>query len=290
MIDFVKFHVPIRYKVFISKVLDVYDSVCLETGEIAKVEAKYKNFTFIFRSSHIEIKGSFHTLFNDGLHNYNDFSFFNATITIIDFCQKFRIPLDECILKNVEIGFNIKPSISTTDLLDSILLSQNKPPLMVRNHEKHFLEFKNQRYFLKIYDKGLQNHKLYNILRVEKKDMKMQELKYASIISLKDLLIQSNIEWLIERLFSCFEKVLMYDDTLRLESVNSNSKARIKEIEILKNGCNPMYWIKQKKLLKPTTFYKKLNKFKSLRDQYKQNKNHFLILSLLKEKSIEMLN
>lgn len=289
MIDFVKFHIDKKYKANIKEkiaiVLDVNDT----TGVISKQSAKYKNMMFLFWNTHIEIKGSIHKFFNDGLHNHNDFSFSDIRKAISSFCQFFNIPPNECYLKNLEVGFNIRPSVKTKDLLDSILLYQNKEPSKKIKPNMHFLEFELSRYYLKIYDKGLQFGLSENKLRVEVKFNKMIELKAVGIETLDDLFTQSNIEWLIEYLFSCFERVLMYDYTLSLEDEEYGRRAQNKEIEILRNGCNPIYWIKEKVLLKPTTFYKKLNRFKSLRNMYNQNKYHTLILSLLKEKYMELI-
>lgn len=289
MIDFVKFHIPIKYKESIVQKLKLKGSVCLETGEIEQEIALYKNMKFLIRSSYIEVTGSFHTYFNDGHHNYNDFCFSDVKKTIISFCIYFGISPNKCYLKNLEVGFNISPSIRTSDLLDSIILYKNKEPMIDRTSFKYFLEFKAQRYFIKIYDKGLQNKLVENRLRVEVKFMKMQELKVARIETLNDLLIKSSIEWLTKQLLRRFNKVLMFDYKLRFNVANQCCRARINELNILCNGSNPRYWIKEKKLLKSTTYYKRINRFKALRNKYNQNSYHSLICTLLKEKRKELL-
>ncbi len=289
MIDFAKFHIDKMYEVNIKERLEIILDVNDTTGDIIKQTSEYKNMKFLFRSFHIEVKGSFHKLFNDGLHNHNDFSFSNLSKTILEFCQYFGIPPGVCHLKNLEVGFNISPQINTNDLLDNILIFKNKEPSIDRSNKKHFIEFKTQRYYLKIYNKGLQFQLRKNTLRVEIKFRKMCELNAFGIETLKDLIIYSNIKWLTDRVLSTFERVLMYDDTLRLDNVKCTGTKQAKEIKILRNGRNPKYWIKEKRIRSNSTYYKKLNRFLILRDLYNQNNYHLLVLSLLKQKRKELL-
>ncbi len=161
----------------------------IATGDILSHTAEYKGWKFkTFPSGRIEIKGSLHKYYNEGLHNYDDYTISNLSETIARMETEFGIVANRASIHNLEYGVNISPPFDPTTLIDSLISFKFKPFNMMQvKHAGHGKEcFHFGQYGLKIYDKGLQNKIPKNILRLEKKVLVMCSLKFGDIF-LSDL-------------------------------------------------------------------------------------------------------
>ena len=143
--------------------------------------AYYNDLTFkIFDTGSIYIYGSLHKYYNKGLHNYNDFDI-NAILGVLnDLNDKFDIMPEQCILKNIELGINIKTPIEPNTILDNCFLHKTKL-LVYQYHsdEGRYKQCEHSQYIVKVYNKTLQYqkkglHPPINCLRFELKFNKME--------------------------------------------------------------------------------------------------------------------
>ena len=137
---------------------------------------------------YINMKGSFHKFYNQGEHNHNDFTFSDFVDVVIQLYQFFHIDPFKINLNNIEFGVNVQTSFDPADFLNSLLLYRTTIPEVTRDRNTHIVEFVNQQYILKIYNKGLQYGLNRWILRFEVKFIKMQPLKGIGIQNIGDLL------------------------------------------------------------------------------------------------------
>ena len=212
--------------------------VNLQTGEINKLvqSATYKNLTFtIYPSNRVEIKGSLHKYWNDGEHNYNDYNLNAVMDTIADLQQKFNIEPKSASLHNLEVGLNIVTSFKPNDLLNCLIAFKNSPFNKMRikrpgkGKDVYF-----QQFGVKFYNKGLQYFQLYNILRFEKKYLKMTCLGRGQVF-LSDLLSPDFATHCINELLNCFDEIIIK------ETVN-NALLSKNENRIYEFCNNPLHW------------------------------------------------
>ncbi len=134
-------------------------------------------------------------------------------------------------------------------------------------------------YEIKIYNKGLQYSQPINILRFEKKVVKMTNIIKGGILFLSELMKRGFAEKCLQELMRCFE------ETVVTEKINTklltNAELKIYEIDI-----NPRYWgqasRKQKHKYKPL--------FTSIIDRLGMQKLKAITRMLLQQKDLEIIN
>jgi len=218
--------------------LDWHVSVNEKTGEVKTVKiAEYRGLVFIEKGIRTYIKGSLHKYFNNGAHNYSDFTFNDLTEVITDFQNRFGIDPETTQLENVEFGVNIELPFRTDRILNSIVLHRGEP--FKRFTQGNGIECNHSQYFIKIYDKGSQYKLKNNLLRVEVKVIKMAyfQSQGVNIKTLNDLLNTENLQGMGE-LLTRTVKEIVYTDTKLLNSSKLNDSERL----TLANGSNPNYW------------------------------------------------
>lgn len=231
-----------------NPLLDFYDNINLSTGEIKttnrhgqRIEpfknALYNGLEFkIYDNGTIILLGSLHKYWNNGAHNYNDFDFNAFTGVLNDLKSKFDIVLENCILKCLEVGINIIPTIPTNQILDYCFLHKTKPfEDKFNSDEGKYKQVQHSQYIIKIYNKALHyKSKGFDIqteiLRFEIKYIKMQKLNERGIYNLKDLFEYGLQNFKVEVLTE-FNNILFYDNTIQ-----SDSKQLV-------HYKNPLYWI-----------------------------------------------
>jgi hypothetical protein len=142
----------------------------------------------------ITVEGSLHKYWNKGAHNFNDFGVNEIKEVLKDLKIEFDILPENCVLMQLEIGVNITPPIKTKNILESCIMHKRNPfKWIFTKDEGYYVQIKNQRHFIKIYDKkthyakkGFQIDK--EIMRIEKKWCKMFELNSKGIYTLHDLI------------------------------------------------------------------------------------------------------
>jgi hypothetical protein len=185
-----------------SKYLDFIAKVNKKTGELgAYIYAYYRGLEFrIYETTEktnyrrITVEGSLHKYWNNGAHNFNDFGINEIREVLTDLKKKFNILPENCVLRQLEIGINIIPPVKTKTLLKSCIMHKTKPLKWIyTNDEGNYVQLKNQRHFIKLYDKKThytnKGFQIDNeIFRIEKKWCKMVELNNKGIYTLNDLI------------------------------------------------------------------------------------------------------
>ncbi len=303
MIDFIK---SIGCLVGIDKILkneylEFESFVKNKTGEIHKQVAKYQDIKFeIIDNKYFNLKGSLHKYSNNGLHNHNDFLFKDLLNVIIDLYKKFDLNPYHVPINNIEFGVNITTSKPPKDIIKKNIINYKSKEASIKtyNGKGYFKEFEKSRYYVKIYDKGLQFKKNSNIFRFEIKVIKMEHLKNIGIKNLTDLLNIDKLKSLGTLLIKTFNELLMYDNSIKHDNLNT------KEKEILLNGTNQAYWSN----LKPNSkdydngnknkqykkdrkkFYFKLNEFKKIINDYNAEKIKKEISNKIEKKLSKILS
>lgn len=250
-----------------NPLLDFYDSINLTTGEIRTVNrngnritpykvAFYNGLEFrIYDTGTVKIIGSLHKYYNLGLQNYNDFTFEAFLSVLKDIENKFGIKSNNCILKSVELGINIIPTIEVNHILNHCFLHKTKPFESCKNDkEGKYIQVRHSQYIIKIYNKGLQysrkGFKIENeIIRFEIKYTKMERLNKLGVFNLNDI-VELGFKFIEKELITEWQNVLFYDTTINVKSKR------------LVNYKNPLYW--SELLQKPTNtnYYKQKTKLK----------------------------
>ena len=228
MIDYIKIRdLPVQlHDIINNKFLDFGTSVNIETGEIfGKPQiAKYKGISFIIKKNkktskyqYVNLEGSLHKYWNNGEHNYNDFNFNNLVSVINELSEKFNIDPFNTRLNNVEFGVNLVIPFNPDEFLKSIINHKGKHFSIIRQRDKHFRQCEYSRYYLKIYDKGLQFGK-NNIFRFEVKVTRMEHLKEIGISHLSDLLNINKFLLLGDELSTYYNNLLIFDIEYHLKA------------------------------------------------------------------------
>lgn len=252
-----------------NPLLDFVSHVNLETGELKpKREAYYKNLKFtIEESGFIEISGSIHKYFNDGLHNHNEFSYLNYKCALKQISKDFKIEPKNMWIQNFEYGVNITPPLSCNQILNNCFLHKKLPISMPQNSKfGHYIQAEHKsNYILKIYDKAKQYRPKYNelkgveILRIEVKQIRWSKYRKMGIETLED--------------FNQFDKAVFVNDLLNkweevifFNPISNNSK-------FTNPFSNSNYW---ENLLtrNAKTLYKNIKNLK------KQNSNNCLDIQI----------
>lgn len=180
----------------------------------------------------ITIEGSLHKYWNNGAHNFNDFGINEIVEVRKDLKELFNIEFKNCILKQLEIGVNILPPVPTKKILRHCFLHKtNQLKSIYTNDEGNYIQSKNQRHFIKLYDKRTHyKNKGFDIdndiFRIEKKYSKMVELNSLGIYNLSDL-IKHDLRRFKQVLIKLWSDVLFYDWTVLDGSKYQNTYSNI---------------------------------------------------------------
>ncbi|GGG29343.1 hypothetical protein GCM10011344_32750 [Dokdonia pacifica] len=230
---------------------EVLDS---DTGELKKrTIGKYRDLTFsLYESGILIIDGSLHKYSNNGIHNYDVFSYQRLINVLNDLREVFNIDLEKVILLNIEIGLNITTQFKASKIVESILLHKQKLAKYQSINNSEFKRCIHQRYGIKMYDKTLhylgkpytdskgvkQSHKIQGeIFRFEMHHNKMIALNGLGICTLNDLYDSGKLRLALELLCEQWNNLLIYDWTIRKNELTKYNRG-VK----LNQWSNPVYW------------------------------------------------
>lgn len=293
MIDYIKVQL-IDFDAHIlecNPILDFYDVVNTSTGEIrtvnkdGKKRTPFKSATYlglefrIYESGTVLLKGSLHKYWNQGLHNYNDFSYSALHEVLLDIENRFSISPSQMKLRAIEIGVNIIPPYRTLKILNHIINHRRKRfEWSCLFGKGNYKQASHSQFYVKIYDKAKQYKEEYNIigdiLRFEIKVIKMEKLKGLQLITLDDL-IDIDFKILGNFLIKEWEQVLFYDFTIQ-----SNSRS-------LSNYKNPNYWMELIEEGKSSAYNKNRLKLKNITQEHSKLVQD-QISNLIRTKCIEL--
>ena len=207
-------------------------------GDIREITAKYLKMKFTVREKNSQIEGSIHYYKNNGKHNYDDFSCSDAIKTIDGFCNDFEIDPYRTQVNNLEVGVNVILPFPVKLVLDNLNSYKGdcfKPEI---EDGMRYYQCKKKQFYIKIYDKGLQNNLPYNLLRFEIKVIRKQYFKKYEIpiYWLSDLMNPEIYPPLAELLTATFKDILFNDN--RIDKNDLNDAERI----VYAEGSNPKTW------------------------------------------------
>lgn len=187
----------------------------LFNGELlTKTIYSYKNLSIkIFENNNrIELSGSLHTFYNDGKHNYNDFSHESFSMALKALYNELGIAPSNLYLLHLEWGFNITPPRSTNYILDRAIQhnSVNKTVGIDCKVEGKYIQFKHSTKILKIYNKGMHFQLGKELIRIEIKQTNWSEYRLNGIRTLQDF-IDDDKQPFYDQLLHQWNRVILYD-------------------------------------------------------------------------------
>ena len=255
MLDLIKFKITDEVQintVWNNELLEyVGKSERLYIDEIKeKKTKKYKNLYFIKHQNRLEVSGSIHYFYNDGLHNADDFYIEYCINAINQIKDLFSIDLNKCQIINLEYGVNINPIINVTDLIHNLVYHEKRQFTRPTTHFSFKLAGYEAYKQIKAYDKSVQfPHECENTFRFEVRSRQAKFIHSLGLFTLHDLTLLENYNILIASLLKEWDNVLLFDTSKDIDAKFFNS---VFWEDILKNG-NRNKFNNQKKL-----YYKKL--------------------------------
>ena len=255
MLDLLKFKITDEVqinKIWNNELLEyVGKSERLYIDEIKEKQTKkYKNLYFIKHQNRLEVSGSIHYFYNDGLHNADDFYIEYCINAINQIKDLFSIDLNKCQIINLEYGVNINPIINVTDLIHNLVYHEKRQFTRPTTHFSFKLAGNEAYKQIKAYDKSVQfPHECENTFRFEVRSRQSKFIHSLGLFTLNDLTLLENYNILIASLLKEWDNVLLFDTSKDIDAKFFNS---VFWEDILKNG-NRNKFNNQKKL-----YYKKL--------------------------------
>jgi hypothetical protein len=265
-----------------------FSSVDLETGEQREGGGKegefetYKLQLLNLKSGgtgiRLNISGSLHKNHQNGT-NFEPFSFKDLKSEVLHLSNSLNIDPAKTEIHNLEIGINIPFWLKPFEFLDLNLLVFQNSEFKKYDPDRHGKTIgfycKKTEYTIKVYDKGLQNNLLTNLLRFEVKFNKMRgrNLKNYGIKTLADLIDLTKVSPLLGVLEKAWSEVLIYD-IQELPSILTASQKRFLEDCRYKD-----YWYKLNKA-NDQKFRDAKRRFKKLSAKYSSG-THARILKLI---------
>lgn len=190
------------------------------------------NFEVFEPSGIVIIQGSIHYLFNNGLHNYNDFFRLDLFDLIADFCNQFSIKPESAFLEGFEFGVNVKVSFEPSHFIKRILAYKagKIEALTDKTDSGNAIKIPFDQYRIKLYSKSnhfdLDNH----LLRFEVKVKKMAKLKvYVCVQTLQDLMKPEILEKLGKMLLKEFNSLLVLEP-LNISQLTARERASFRKM------------------------------------------------------------
>lgn len=231
MIDFVKIAITNPHsikRIWHNKNLIFHSDMQRLVGDEIRQysEKKFLGLTFTLFPDRLEIKGSLHKYFNNGIHNANDFSPLDCIRVVNELKKTFDLNFEECRIVNLEYGLNIIPFNDVKLLIEQIkyhgrnefrYISDLQYTKLAGSFNSHYKlnEYKS----IKVYAKGLQRfnglaYGDYNTFRFEVKSKQAKYINRFGIYTLEDLTNPVVYEKLALELLKEWNEVLILDKNL----------------------------------------------------------------------------
>ncbi len=244
----------------------------LEVKEVSNIETRCKRY-------YLKIKGSLHKNHFNG-KNFQPFTWIDLQTQIHHICKTLLINPNKARISTIEVGVNIVTQFEVTTFLEGNIIDykgkQFKKYKADRNGFELGLFCDLSQYKVKLYDKGVQNNLPINLMRFEKRFLKMQIPKNKGIVYLTDLLDIQKVKKLKPLIVEAWENVLIYD----IENLKGLKKTLGSDYDLLLNGQNPKYWGSIKVANRDRYNYQR-GKFKDIVIKYGRN-SHYLVSDLIK--------
>jgi hypothetical protein len=241
MVDFIKIaNAGVSPEVFLnSPYLTFTDKVDRKTGELLEggKSAKYKEMKFIISSNGVTgLAGSLHKYYNEGYHNYDDFSLTYLRSVVEDLHERFGIDPFNANLNNVEFGVNLEVPFNPDDFIDHLVTHNYSQFNLEKEKNKNYAQVSYSQFIIKIYNKGLQFSLDKNVLRFEVKIVRMAKLDKYGIHTLNDLLVPEKLLFIKQLLLKVFDEIIYWDESIKPDLLCAFDK------ELLRDGYNSKFW------------------------------------------------
>jgi len=167
-------------------------------------------------SGRIELSGSIHKYFYNGLQNYEVFTHQNYLDALERLKMDFGVTPENLRILQIEYGVNIKPPIKTKLILDNLFLYkttqiENK----IRDKRKsHYNQFRLSKFIIKIYDKKIQYGLKDDLIRIEIKHTDWYKYRNENnIITLNDFNNHDKTIF-VNNLIQKWNDIVFYDPTI----------------------------------------------------------------------------
>ncbi|MBN4070744.1 hypothetical protein JYT76_03595 [Olleya sp. AH-315-F22] len=221
-------------------------------GVLTKTLYKTKNnitVKYMHETDNIYLFGSFHNLKNNGVHNFDQFTYFEFLKQLEYLQREFNIDISNCNIKRLEYGVNICPPSVTKNINKGLLLHSNETPL---NKRKTDFRFEHSKYEIKCYDKAIQYKLKDNLMRFERNYLYATSLHKQDIYTLQDLTNSIHLQYFNNTLLQDWNNILIYDYTIREKELTTRQRNKLKDYKnpIYWSGLNPRNRHRPKKILK----------------------------------------
>jgi hypothetical protein len=244
----------------------------LEVKEVSNIETSCKRY-------YLKIKGSLHKNHFNG-KNFQPFTWIDLQTQIHHICKTLLIDPYKARISTIEVGVNIVPPFEVTTFLKGNVINYKGKEFKTYKADKNGFELglfcDLSQYIVKLYDKGLQNNLPTNLMRFEKRFLKMQIPQKKGVLYLSDLLDIQKVNKLKPLIVEAWENVLIYD----IENLKGLKKILGSEYDLLLNGQYPKYWRNIKAANRHRYNYIR-GKFKDIVLKYGRN-YHNIISELIK--------
>lgn len=273
MLDGIHFNIP-KDAVLHSDVLEFRNS---NNGQICE----YKGLKLHINNNMCFVRGSIHKYYNNGEHNYNNFTLLNFIDALNDLCRTLNINPQTTPISRIEVGVNIDIGINIDEFISFVTLFNNTVPIT----ESKGVIFKLDDYNIKIYKKELKGCTpllRYELVIKRKRKRDTITKKYAPYCNtLADLTNSSVWEAFAQELASTTNELLIIDT----QGIDYNSITP-KDRELLINGVKPHYWRKEWK--SRATKNRHLKRIEEISEKNRGLKAS--LYSLIKSKTKELIN
>jgi hypothetical protein len=231
--------------------LDFKFEVSEKTGELSAkriAEYHYCKIT-IYDTGVVLFTGSIHKLYNSlndvkapNYKNQKVYKGFNGNQFTLENTDEVRNHLaylfdcepEQMLFQNIELGVNTTPNFNPNLYIKGLLYHKNI--LFEYRYNNNLAQAEHQRFIFKIYNKSNQYGMSENVLRIELKITKTEELKTIDIRTFSDvntITLNKAKQMLLRR----FEEVVHYDYTINKKALTKREK------QLIKSYSNPRYWI-----------------------------------------------
>ncbi len=228
-----------------------------------------------------ELSGSIHKYYHEG-KNFKDYTLYELEKSIIKICDFLNISKTENKIHRIEFGVNIISPYPTNKVLNSIITSKGKPYELRKFRGKGYMKsFQFAQYQVKVYNKGLQNAILGDLMRFEISVDRMDYLlkKGVKIENLGDLL-KPEIHTLLRTLLKQSLENLLFTDF----RINPKYIKNKRERYLFTEGIRSEFWEEFKNSHTNKAYYRKLKRFREIVLKYAPSNLHSEIQELILKK------
>lgn len=249
-------------------------------------EAEFANMMFtVYSNGRIDIKGSLHKLYNfltiGKPFNHDTFTLSKVKYTIGYLQQEFEIDPSNCQIHGFEFGFNVKPKDFKTTFKNFVAFKQWRFNRMESERPIEGWECATSTYKIKIYNKSLDLGLPDNILRFEKKSIKMRALETYFPLGLKLIDLLNPHTW-----EKCKESLLQsLEDCIISDQINT-SKLSANDRKVFNKGNNPREWEE----INNRSRYHLKNRYNAVVEKFGTQKTKAELIKLINAEFKKMLN